>query len=263
MDYPNSLLYKVSGNGLKRASWIYGTIHMICSHDFELKSKVLNALKKCSHLYMEVDLGNEDEMLSMEVGDGHKKCCLEELTAEEKDQLNDILIQRYALDIAQLRELSPMYLINKMTLDALGCSEIKMTELELLKEAKFLGMETGGIETAKEQLEIADKVFDGKEILIQLTGAVDYKEIFPKVVDAYKKERLSVLSDLVNGGNFMSKKAFDILVTKRNREWSNKIPRIISTRPSFIAIGAGHLPGENGLINLLRQKGYRINPVYR
>lgn len=212
---------------------------------------------------MEVDLGDMDEMQAMEEGDVRKKCYLEGMTEEEKAQLNDLLHEQYDMSIMELKDLSPMYLINKMTTDALGCSDFKMMEVELLKIALMHEKTTGGLETAKKQLAIADQVFDGRELLLQLTSATDFKDIFPSIVAAYKSGKLSVLADLVNDERLMSKKAFKILVVDRNKRWAKVIPKIMEQNSAFIAVGAGHLPGEKGVIHLLQKQGYSVNPVYR
>lgn len=52
------------------------------------------------------------------------------------------------------------------------------------------------------------------------------------------------------------------MITARNQTWAKKLPTLIETAPSFIAVGALHLPGEEGLINLLRAQGYQIEAVW-
>lgn len=64
--HKNSLLYKITGNGLKKPSYLLGTMHMISGKDFYLREKVLKAMNKCSIYYMEVDLGSAQQLQLME-----------------------------------------------------------------------------------------------------------------------------------------------------------------------------------------------------
>jgi len=261
--YANSLLYKISGNGLKKPSWLLGTMHMICAKDFSLSKKVLNALYKCSHYYMEVDLGNNREMNSLQDDTSLLKTITEALSQKEKEELNSILVNQFGLTIKEAEDLPPIALINKMTINAIGCEDIRVAEIELLSIAQENGIITGGLETGNQQMKITDKVFDGKEILRQLKSAEDYQDLFSKMKDAYKTENLFELANFVNDKRFMSRRAYNILVINRNKRWGKQIPELIKDKSVFIAVGAGHLPGEKGIINILRQQGFSVNPVYR
>lgn len=236
---------------------------MICAKDFTLRSKVLNALNKCSHYYMEVDLGSETEVEAMQGKMDSITSIVHSLSSEDKDELNRILVSRFGMTVDQAENLPPVALINKMTINAIGCDDIKVAEIELLSIAEAAGKKTGGLETGMEQMQIADKVFDGKEILRQLRSAEDYGDLFINMKEAYASENLLKLAAFVNDKRFMSRKAFNILVTNRNKRWARLIPGLIKDKSAFIAVGAGHLPGETGILDLLERQGFTVNPVYR
>jgi uncharacterized protein YbaP (TraB family) len=82
-------------------------------------------------------------------------------------------------------------------------------------------------------------------------------------MSAYNAENMQELAKLVADKNFMSKRANHILVNERNRRWVKVISKLVEKTSAFIAVGAGHLPGNQGLIQLIKDKGYAINPVYR
>lgn len=261
--YPNSLLYKISGGKSKKPSWILGTMHMICASDFILKDKVLHALEKCSHYYMEVDLGSDTEMDVMQQKMVSLSSVAYTLPPREKDKLNNILVSQFGMTLDEAENIPPIALINKMTTNAIGCEDFKVAEVELLSIAQAAGKVTGGLETGMEQMKIADKVFDGREMLRQLRSAEDYGDLFGKMKVAYATENLFALAAFVNDKRFMSRRAFNILVTSRNKRWAKMIPKLIKDKSVFIAVGAGHLPGETGVLNLLAQQRFNINPVYR
>jgi len=263
LKYPHSLLFKISGKDLKKPSWILGTMHMICAEDFKLPEKVIKALKKCNYYFMEVDLGSSGELDMMHSNSVPVSDFTVGLTAEQEEELSTILKRELGMTLDDAKQLPPVAILNKMTTDAIGCTEYKIAEFELMQLAHQEGISTGGLETAAEQLRIAEKVFDGKEILKQLRSSGDYKELFVRMMAAYKNENLMELSAFIADKRFMSRRAFNILVLQRNSRWAKKIPELIKKNSVFIAVGAGHLPGERGVINLLQMQGYSVNPVYR
>lgn len=263
LKYPHSLLYKISGGELTKPSWLLGTMHMICAKDFAIKKKVLSALKKCTHYYMEVDLGSQSELETMQHQEATLAGMAEDLSDKGRAELEEILSTRFGINMEEAADLPPMALINKMAAEAIGCEEIAVAEMELLAIASARGIVTGGLETAKQQLEIASKVFTGKEMLLQMRSSDDYKDLFGKMRDAYQTEKLTELAGFVTDKRMMSRRAYNILVIDRNKRWARLIPKIVTKQSSFIAVGAGHLPGEKGVINLLRQQRLNVNPVYR
>lgn len=261
--YPNSLLFKISGNEFKKPSWLLGTMHMICAKDFLIKKKVLHALRKCDRYFMEVDLGNSAEISQMQEQGETMEGLGADLSVREREELDKILTIQFGVPAEEAAQLPPIALINKLTIDAIGCEEIVMAESELLAIAQEAGITTGGLETAEEQTNIARKVFTGKEMLLQLKSYSDYKDLFGKMKTAYQAENLLELAMFVNDKRFMSRSAYNTLVISRNKRWSKKIPKLMDEESVFIAVGAGHLPGEGGVINLLRLQGLSVNPVYR
>ena len=261
--HKNSLLYKITGNGLKKPSYLLGTMHMISGKDFYLREKVLKAMNKCSIYYMEVDLGSAQQVQSM----GQKLPVItdisEGLSISEKEDLDHLLQKQFGLSLEEARQQPPVTLISRMATDVIDSDDVRMVEVELLKIAQEKDLKTAGLETALQQLKIAQKVFTGKEILRQLNSADAYKVAFGKMVKAYRSENLQELAMLVTDEKFMSKKAFNILVINRNKRWAKAMPLLIESQNAFIAVGAGHLPGEQGLLQLLIEKGYAVNPVYR
>src|SRR5215213_8873292 len=59
----NTLLWKISGNGLEKPSYLFGTIHMLCAEDAVLSKNMKNAIRECDEIYFEVDMDNMFEML--------------------------------------------------------------------------------------------------------------------------------------------------------------------------------------------------------
>ena len=263
IKYKNSLLYKISGNGSVKPSYLLGTMHLVCAKEFQFKKKIESAISKCNLFYMEVNIDDVNEIQLMQEQLPALADFSEELTENEQEEMNQLLQNQFDFSLQEAKESSPIELMNRMIVDAIDCDDKKSVEHELLKIAREKGLTTGGLETALQQIKIAQKVFTGKELLHQLKSAEDYKEIFKRIMNAYNAENMQELAALVANEDFMSERASHILVNERNRRWVKVISKLVEKSSAFIAVGAGHLPGNQGLIQLIKDKGYAINPVYR
>lgn len=84
---------------------------------------------------------------------------------------------------------------------------------------------------------------------------------FNELADAYKNQDLNKLEELSNKNDIGVSNFADLLLYNRNRNWVEKLKTLMNAKPLLIAVGAGHLPGEKGVINLLRKAGYNVKPV--
>ena len=83
------------------------------------------------------------------------------------------------------------------------------------------------------------------------------------MVDEYKQQHLSALMENDAADDEMMKNYLPLLLDNRNKNWVKQLETILPKKSLFIAVGAGHLSGDNGLINLLRKKGYTVQPLHQ
>ena len=259
---PDSLLWKISGKNLTQPSYLYGTMHMMCAGDFELKHKVITALQKCDVLVMEFDFTDLEEIAVMQQMTQSTDKISKHLNAEEKIEFEAILHTNFNLSLEYADTMAPMVLINMMLLKAIDCDDIKLFETELIAIAQQKDIKLGGIETAKEQMEIAGKVFNSKELLRQLKSADELKDVFKEMVNSYKKEALEDIGNYLNDERFLNQESKETMVMERNTKWIQRMPKMMKNKSVFFAVGAGHLTGSEGVIHLLKEKGYAVNPVF-
>ena len=81
------------------------------------------------------------------------------------------------------------------------------------------------------------------------------------MVRVYKSQQLNKIEDLFSKSEFGMQDNQDILLDNRNKNWVNQLNVILKKESVFIAVGAGHLVGNMGLINLLRKEGYTLRPI--
>ena len=91
------------------------------------------------------------------------------------------------------------------------------------------------------------------------------KENLKKLTNAYMKQDLNTMFKISEERKGNQCDALpseeDALIYNRNKIWAEKLPAIMKAAPTFVAVGALHLPGEKGLLKLLKSQGYTVEPV--
>ena len=135
-------------------------------------------------------------------------------------------------------------------------------EKELESIAEKLKMKEVGLETINEQLNIFSKI-DYKSqvdlIMKQLAELDESKDDFKRMEDIYTNQDLDALCSLTEE-DFTSV-VKENLLTKRNLSWISKMKKNMENQGVFFAVGAGHLCGEDGLIELLLKEGYIVEGI--
>jgi uncharacterized protein YbaP (TraB family) len=257
-----SLLWEVSGNGLSKPSYIMGTFHTLCSKDFEMKPKVLKALENSDNLVLEINYTDPNETAAMQKMFQADKKITEQLSSDEAKELDKILL-KYGTTLKNVDNYSQQALYSLLATKATPCpmTEVKMYEVELLKNAMKNKKKIKGLEKVADQLSSINKAYDLKNAIAQLKMGDEYAVYLQKVIETFKNEDLPALNKLMKDKRFMNKQQEEIIVTKRNKNWAEKMPEMMKSENSFFAVGGAHLWGDNGLINLLKIKGYTVKPI--
>jgi uncharacterized protein YbaP (TraB family) len=266
----NTLLWQISGNGLQRPSYLFGTIHLICSGDAVLSDSLKKAIQRSDAVYFEVDMDNLFEML----GVVRKMKMRDDTTlADLLDKVDYEKVKKYFEDKGTLLPFSILetykpLLAASMLMETGGeCESPEAMEEVIMKEAKSYSKNVKGLETMSYQMSIFDTI-PYKMQAMQLVkyvddadkGQTDNKE-YDKLVQAYKDQDLSKLEELTKSTDMGIANFTDILLYNRNENWVEKLKTILPDRSVVVAVGAGHLPGERGVINLLRKAGYTVKPI--
>jgi hypothetical protein len=114
-----------------------------------------------------------------------------------------------------------------------------------------------GLETIQFQMNLLSEVSNEEQINMLLLGLTKDNSEFNKLLDTYLKKDLNQLGTLMNNAE-LSSESYSNLIVKRNQKWIPIISELIQTNPTFIAVGAAHLPGKEGVLNLLKEAGYTI-----
>jgi uncharacterized protein YbaP (TraB family) len=255
----NSLLWEVSGKGLEKPSYLYGTIHMICSPDYFLSEKTKKAFEASNKLVLEINYNDPKEMNDAQKLAMGTEPLSKKLSPEQLSQLEAILKKSTGMTIKQVDNFSLATVMSLISMKSFGCTDMKLYEMEFIEQAKKRNIEIGGLETVKSQLEILSGAYTDDQMLGLLSESNSQEKAI--LVSAYKTENIDRLLNLTTDDKFTSDKTRQIILDNRNINWVKSMPELIKNESVFFAVGSAHLGGEFGVINLLRKAGYSVKPV--
>ncbi|MET4105470.1 TraB/GumN family protein [Hymenobacter sp. UYP22] len=261
----NSLLWEVSGKGLAQPSYIYGTIHLICPQDLQVTEPMKRAFSSSKQVVMELDMDSPTMMQEMQAGmmmtDGQT---LEKLLpAADYIRVGDYLKAKAGIPIAQLGMLKPFIVSSIMYPALLGCTPASY-ETTFVKLAQEQHKEVTGLETVQEQMGFFDKIpyaVQSKMLADMVTKEAEAQQEFQQLLTLYKAQNIEELRTVSSKSSFGFQEYEQLLLDGRNQQWIARMEKQAAAQPTFFAVGAAHLGGSQGVLNLLRQQGYSVKPV--
>jgi uncharacterized protein YbaP (TraB family) len=266
-ELEDSLLWEITGKGLENPSYIFGTIHVTC--DAALSDKVKTALDNTAQLVLEIDIDDPQMQMKMMKGMRMKegKMLKDFLNEKELADVDSLFLKNMGMSINMLQTVKPM-MLNSMLIPKLMDCPIQSFEAELVKVAKEQKEEIKGLETIEYQLKMFDLIPYEDQAKELAKSAKDNlaksKADLAKLVELYNQEKITGMLALMNEDqdNVMIKYQ-DQMFDTRNKNWIPEISKYAKEKSTFFGVGAGHLPGENGVINLLRKEGYTVKAVQK
>lgn len=258
----NSLLWSVSGNGLKDTSYVYGTIHMMCESDFEMKDKVKGAFNKTEQLFLEIDMDDEKELEAMMASVNGEKPLTQILTEEQQKRLDEKLQVDLGMNLQAVDKYSLNTIYSLFTIKSLSCEQIKSYEQEFLLLAQENELEVLGLEKVAFQLECFNNSSSVEKTLSDILEG-DNQAIMDSLISLYKREDLDGMEAFFGQSDYMNANERKWLLENRNNNWIKRMPKIMKKKPTFFAVGAGHLLGDIGLITQLKELGYTVSPIFQ
>ncbi|PIE50095.1 MAG: hypothetical protein CSA38_05310 [Flavobacteriales bacterium] len=261
----NSLLWKVEGKNLSQPSYLYGTIHMICNNDFRFSDVLKKTISEVDKIGFEANMGDINQLMEMQQNMAKiEKPLTEFLNDEDEKILNNYLQKKLHVGLQNFDRMKPVALMMTLTILHFPCemTAMKSYEKEIGGFAKDQQKKMFYLETLGEQWKILDALPDQKEaeeIVEMVKKDKEYDEMSLKMIASYKKQNINEIHDLME--QQMDAEKTDRMLNNRNKNWIPKIENEIKDNSCLIAVGAGHLVGKEGLIQLLRAKGYKVTAV--
>ena len=257
----NSLLWEVSGKGLTKSSYLFGTVHMICANDFVVTEKTKKALESADELILEINLADSSEMAFAQSAAMGKELLSEKLSKEEFAKLDTIVKRTTGMSVAQLDSYTLATVMSLVSMKSFGCNDLKFYELDFIETAKAAKKKISGLETIEFQFQTVDNAYNNSEMITMLES-MNLSET-AKLVTDYKNENIDALYNAITDEKVMSEKSKKFMLDNRNKDWGKQLSELMKDKSIFVAVGAAHLAGKYGVINLLREAGYIVKPVIK
>lgn len=272
----HALLWKITDEEAKSASYLYGTIHIIDAKDYVMNDTIEKAFNDCERITFEIDMKDMTDMSAlfpMMMKMFMVDTTLRDLVSEEEYAMVEKHFAGGALPLpmSMLEKIKPLFLTMMdpdMQFDMNGKGgAMKSYEMEFFSMAEATEKETAGLETIAYQMGVFDKIplQDQADMLMQAievkadTSQQSELEVITKI---YLNRDITAMHSAMDTGETNLMDYEDVFLKDRNENWIPIMKDQMAEKPTFFAVGAGHLAGENGVIKLLRKEGYTVEAVW-
>jgi uncharacterized protein YbaP (TraB family) len=267
VDSTHTLLWKIAGKNITKPSYLFGTMHILCADDAKLSDGLKNAISSCDEIYFEIDLSDMKGMLNS----------LKYLRMNDETKLSDLLsVDDYSkvksyftkhasmLPFGMLERFKPLLISSMIEEQDMGCKATDGMEMEIMKNANTLNKKINGLETVEFQAQLFDSIPYRKQAreLVNYIDSIDqYSKSMDTLMKVYKEQDLKKIDELSRTSDVTVSDYIDLLLNGRNRNWVKQMDTLLPAKSLLFAVGAAHLPGESGVIALLRKNGYTVTPM--
>jgi uncharacterized protein YbaP (TraB family) len=225
-------------------------------------------VRDCNQVYFEIDMDDMQEMMGamkyLRMNEGTKISDL--LTPEEYERVkNYFQDNKSKLPFTMMNRFKPYFVSSLIGEQLMSCKETNGMEAMIMQESKPFKKDIRGLETTEFQASIFDSIpyqKQAKDLVAYIDSVDHYKGITEQMVKVYLAQDLGKLDKLMQQSDAGMGEYMDLMLYDRNRRWVNQIPGIIRSGGSTLfAVGAGHLPGDQGVISLLKKAGFTVKPL--
>jgi uncharacterized protein YbaP (TraB family) len=272
--YP-SLLWEISGKGMKKPSYLIGTMHVSSKLAFHLPDSFYVAIRNAQVVALETNPETwQEDMSKYDLTGGGINNYNNDYFGNYKSIPNDYLtintLKFFKYDSKIERALySIPSSINSLLYRTYGnqasdFEEDTFLDMYIFQCGKKWGKKVTGVENYGESMKLMAEAYkdaakDKDKKVRSYDGAEDYSG--DKLQEAYRNGNLDLL-DSINKYNSISSAFDEKFLYRRNEIQANSIDSILKSGSIlFVGVGAAHLPGERGVIEILRKKGYKLRPV--
>lgn len=273
------LLWKVSGNGLDRPSYVIGTHHLA---PLSVKDSIANlqqAIDQTEQVYGEIvmdDANNPEILMKMQQAmmlpaDTTLKSFY---TQAQYDTIAAVVKNYMGVDLALFDKLKPATITTQLSV-ALAMKSLKgfnpqeQLDTWFQKQARQAGKKVGSLETIDMQINVLynSQTLMRQALLLYCTATHIEQGVDQslRMNQAYMKqdldELLAIIEEKMGDACDSTPEEISTLIYGRNANWACQFPSIMKQSPTLFVVGAGHLPGPQGLLKLLQKQGYTVEAM--
>ena len=267
------LLWKISGNGLQKPSYLFGTHHIADKTICDGINGFDEAYNSVERLYGEVDTEKMNGiatqlkvMANMKLPKGQTLSSF--YTEEQLKVIDEFVTAVMGVGVKSFDNYKPIMLSSSLQVfiamklypdyDAEKAIDSYM-QAKAKKDKKMVN----GLETIDFQIDLLyneplEK--QAADLLEMAENSQESEEAIIKLTELYRQQELEALWDLMMEDTELEE--MEALLFERNRNWVAQMKDIMPAAPSMFVVGAGHLPGDQGVISLLEKEGYKLEPVW-
>ncbi len=261
----SSLLWEISGNGLEQPSYVFGTIHIACESDVQISEALEGYFENTEQTILELDM--DDPQLAQQMQQYSINPTMANFSAQLDENVKSLLDEELkgmlGAGIDQLGIMKPFAIYSILASTIPDCEQILSFEGEFVKLSSKYNQEVIGVETVEDQFAMIDKIPTEEQIDWIERFYTDRETVESDMDDLYKSYRSRDIDNMHS--LFLESPEFgkygDLFLYERNKKWIPLLEEQMKTKSSFIAVGAAHLGSNEGVIALLKDKGYTVKPL--
>jgi uncharacterized protein YbaP (TraB family) len=255
----SSILWRISGNGLKEPSFLFGSMHIVPGKQFFINETISNCFKNVKTLIVETDpkITLDDHLKTTSLSMLPKGKTIKDFM--DKDTYNECYT--YWTDSMKVNknQLNKMLSYKPIFLSSFLMSQYIVQPKNY--ESEFFNLAGKSkklitLETLEEQISMMDSI----PISDQLSEYNADQQYF-ELLDLYLKQDIHGIENLLLDETSMDFKT--LMIQMRTNNWLPKINEAINRESCFISVGLAHIIGENGFISILRKTGYTVEPIHQ
>ena len=272
------LLWKVSGNGLDKPSYLFGTYHLASLGIKDSVAALPQVQQDVQQVYGEIimaDMMKPETLMQMQQqmmlpADTTLKSLF---SPAEFETITQAVQEYLKVDIALLDRMKPAALFQQLTVlfylkHTPGYNPQEQLDASFQQDATKAGKKVGGLETVQSQLDILfNKPLrrQAEDLYCFLSDPAKAERQAKEVIAAYAAQDLDTVLRLMEEKEGTkcdpTPEEMAQLLYDRNHNWAKQMPALMQAAPTLFVVGAGHLPGEQGLLALLKAQGYTVEPM--
>jgi len=260
--------WKVEGEN--NTVWLFGTVHVLTEDHYPLADEVEEAFRESPYLVVEIDTVNVDpqvqQQMMINAGMLPDGVSLDEVLGEERYARASELAAANGYDLDQMNMLRPWLIALVLTVaefERMGYTAEHGVESYFLNRAEEERKSITELETMQYQLSLFGDLDEEIQIdfLMQTLEEIDEMEThIEALISAWESGSLEELEDALLEDFADYPEVYQRIVTDRNHNWMDDLSRILdeSDKDHFVAVGALHMVGDEGVVKLLREAGYEV-----
>lgn len=262
-----SFLWKVSKN--EKNVFLLGSIHYLKKENFPLRKSILDALDRSKRLVLEIDLNSASagsaQRLTVEKALYRDGATLPQNIEQETYRLAAQRAAQLGIDMQVLNPMKPWFVALTMMaikFQQLGLDPTLGVDRYLAARAKDGGIPTSGLETLEFQITLLDQLSkrDQELMLRETVAELDLlDQNFNQIVQSWLKGDGASLEVLLLASMREYPDLYQKIIVDRNRRWLPQIEKMIAQGDdAMVVVGAAHLVGQDGVIEMLKFRGYNL-----